>query len=101
MLVPPQALSQFFPGLFGSGPPPAPPNAKSAWLREPMYTKSRPLTSVGLKAVWMGEGKRAHHRVCRYLASPDPFLDYVSCPKCNVSLGEDDVFWKSVYRKKK
>ncbi len=73
---------------------------KTAFLREPMYTKSRPLTTDELKKRLRADGKRAHHRTCRRLANPIPFLDYVSCAKCNVSLGEDDVFWKTYYMKK-
>jgi hypothetical protein len=84
--------------LFG---PRQPLNPKTAWLREPAYTKSRPLTTEELKARLVEDGKRAHHRACRRLVNAVPLLDYVSCAKCNVSLGEDDVFWKSFYRKKK
>jgi hypothetical protein len=85
--------------LFGPRQPPQ--SLKTAWLREPVYTKSRPLTAEDLKARLLEDGKRAHHRACRRLANPVPLLDYVSCATCNVSLGEDDVFWKSFYRKKK
>ena len=63
-------------------------NPKTAFLREPMFTKSRPLTAAELKVRWVSDGKRAHHRACRRLAAPVPFLDYVSCSKCNVALND-------------
>jgi hypothetical protein len=86
--------------IFGGGPRPPAPNTKSAWLREPMYTKSRPLTAKVFTSRFQAEGKRAHHKVCRYVGRPVRFLDYVECSKCNVSLGEADVFWQRVGGKK-
>jgi hypothetical protein len=66
-----------------------------------MQFKSRPLTSGELRTRFQDGGKRAHHKACRCLVEPDVFLDYVSCGQCNVALGKDDVFWKSIYGKKK
>lgn len=90
---------------FGPGSPfGPPPNPNTAFLRKPLFTKSQPLTSDELRSRFHAEKKRAHHKACRFLVEPDLFLNYVSCGKCKLALGADDVFWKSIYppkRKKK
>ena len=104
------ALAQALMGIFGGVKgipvghvliplaPPAPSlqprNPRTAWLYEPLLPKGKPLTAKKIRKRWKRKGKRPHHRSCRVLAQAVKLLDYAFCPRCNVALNEEDVYWQ-------